>query len=249
MVYGLSNIQIEQDAQIQRRIKRLSRHAARNSLRASSRDLQIHALRIRLRAVGRARRVQGNNLVADNVVAGRQPGRDSDGPGDAIRDERVRGPGARVRARDPAPSIYLNPLQRRFVDGRAVSPVAGDVVDDWAVAGGLGVPLERHLAAGRGCHVRLHVCGGFVADDVGAGKGVWGDEAVVEGFHGQPAVAGTGLRYLISAFQPVYQTPLAAMPVTWPWPVTRGATGRRAARKADRSAILDPSHVRRMRGK
>jgi hypothetical protein len=35
----------------------------------------------------------------------------------------------------------------------------------------------------------------------------------------------------------------------WPWPATRGTTGRRAARKANRSAILGLSHVRRMRDK
>ena len=63
-------------------------------------------LRIRLRAIGRARHVQGNGLVADNVVAGRRLGGDGDGSGD-VRDERVRGLGARDRARDPAPSVHL----------------------------------------------------------------------------------------------------------------------------------------------
>lgn len=81
------------------------------------------------------------------------------------------------------------------------------------MAGGLGVPLERHLATGRGCHVRLHVCGGFVADDVGTGKGVWGDEAVIEIVAWPTRVAGTRPRYSISALQPVSQTPLATVPV------------------------------------
>lgn len=90
--------------------------------------------------------MQGNGLVADNIVVGHQLGGNGDGSGD-VRDERVRGPGARVRARDLAPSVHLDLLQRRFVDGHAVGPVAGDAVDDWAlVAGGPGVPLGRHLA-------------------------------------------------------------------------------------------------------
>ena len=52
-----------------------------------------------------------------------------------------------------------------------------------------------------------------MANDVGAGKGVWGDEAVVEVVAWPTWVAGTGLRYPSSAFQLVCQTPLATMPV------------------------------------
>jgi len=52
-----------------------------------------------------------------------------------------------------------------------------------------------------------------VADDVGAGKGVWGDEAVVEVVAWPTCGRRTELRYFIPTFQPVYQTPLATMPV------------------------------------
>lgn len=86
--------------------------------------------------------MQGNGLVANNVVAGRQFGGDGDGSGD-VRDE-PRCPGPSPRS---SPGVHLDLLRRRFVDDHAVGPVAGDAVDVWAlVAGGPGVPLERHLA-------------------------------------------------------------------------------------------------------
>lgn len=79
----------------------------------------------------------------------------------------------------------------RTTDPATLPPEIADYTDSTLVHLQIQFPPTGH-STGRGCRVGLPVCGGFVADDVDAGKSVWGDEAVVEVVAWQPAVAGPG---------------------------------------------------------
>ena len=61
-------------------------------LGSASSDLDVEALRVVLRAVLGARAVHGNDLVAEDVVAGCQARRDRGGPGVVVGNEVCRGP-------------------------------------------------------------------------------------------------------------------------------------------------------------
>ena len=61
-------------------------------IRPLARNGKIEAERIALRAVGLAGGVEGDNLVAENVVAGRDALGDLDEPGEVVLDEDVGGP-------------------------------------------------------------------------------------------------------------------------------------------------------------
>ena len=74
-------------------VQRLT-EGARGLGRATTRDGEIDTLRVVLRAVGTASGVEGNNLVADDIVTRGEGGWDSEGPGVVLRDEVLRGPRA-----------------------------------------------------------------------------------------------------------------------------------------------------------
>ena len=61
-------------------------------IRPLTRNSEIEAKRIALRAVGLTGSVEGDNLVAENVVAGRDALGNLDEPGEVVLDEDVGGP-------------------------------------------------------------------------------------------------------------------------------------------------------------
>lgn len=125
--------------------------------------------------------MQGDDLMAQDVVPGLEVLRDDDAVGVVVRDHLVRDPRARVRAADQRGLADLEPLQRALVDALARPVAVREVVDDGALVGcGPGCPLQGDDAAGFDGGRGLARGGGFVAEDVGGGEGGGGDEAVVE---------------------------------------------------------------------
>jgi len=115
---------------------------------AGAGDLDVDALRVGLRTVLLSRRVQGDNFVAQDVVARGEGLGDVDGPLVAVGDQLVGAPGVGGGV-DDARRGELEEGQALLVGGGAVALALGQVVDDGAVVGlGPGVPLEGHGAAG-----------------------------------------------------------------------------------------------------
>jgi hypothetical protein len=172
-------VQVEEDAGVSGGVQRGAADTG-GSGRAAASDLEVDALGIGLGAVGVASRVQGEDLVAEDVVAGGQVAGDVDGPGVAVADQVVRGPVAGVGARVEAGLADLGKGERALVDRGKVARDGGQVVDDGAVVRvGPGVPLQGHRAAGGNGDGVANGRRALVADDVGAAKGVGGNEAVV----------------------------------------------------------------------
>jgi hypothetical protein len=125
--------------------------------------------------------VEGEDLVADDVVARGDVLRDLEDPGEVVVHEDVGAPVAAEGALvDQAALADAHPLEGGLVDGLAVARTPGDVVDDGALVRlWPGVPLEEQLGAG----LDLCVDGGGgavgVADDVGVVELGGLDEAVV----------------------------------------------------------------------
>lgn len=159
---------------------------ARRLDRAAARDLDVDALGVVLGAVFVARRVQGDDLVAQHVVARLEGAGDGHGPAVVVGDEVVGRPGARrVSVVDQARLVDLEELQLRLVDGRAVAVAVGQVRDDRpVVAGRPGRPLQLDGAAGGhgGCQQRGRRIP--VADDVWSLVFSAVDEAQVGGCRG-----------------------------------------------------------------
>lgn len=153
---------------------------------AAARDLDVDALGVVLGAVLVVGRVQGNDLVAQDVVAGGDAAGDGDGPAVVVGDEVVRRPGARrARVVDQALLVDLEELQRRLVDRRAVAVARRQVRDDGSVvAVRPWRPLQLDGAAGG--HGGCQRCGRRipVADDVRALVSCAVDEAQVGGGRG-----------------------------------------------------------------
>ena len=141
--------------------------AARTS-RAAAGDLQVDALRVELGAVRLVATVQGNDLVAQDVVPGSQVAGDGDLPLVAVADELVRRPDAVGQAL----LGNLEPLEAALVGAGAAPAAAGQVVDDGTLVRiGPCVPLEGDGLAGTDRNVRLSRRGLLVADDIrGAGR-------------------------------------------------------------------------------
>ena len=155
---------------------------AGNTLRlvgARARDLDVHALGVSLGAIGLASAVQGNDLVAEDVVARREGLGHGGDPRVVVGDHGDGGPLLRLSI--VARLVDLDPLQRLLVRLGAVAAAVGDVGEHGAhvAVGPLG-PLELDAAArgdGRGGGGGL---GGDVADDVGGAEVVGLHEAVVQ---------------------------------------------------------------------
>ena len=111
-------------------------------------DLDVDALGVGLGAILLACGVQGNDFVAQDVVARGERLGDVDGPLVAVGDQLVRGPGVGGGVDDTGGG-ELEEGEGLLVGGGAVAVALSQVVDDGAVVGlGPGVPLESHGAAG-----------------------------------------------------------------------------------------------------
>lgn len=145
---------------------------------ARASDLKIDTLGVRLGAVGLAGGVQGQDLVAEDVVAGGDIGGDADGPLVVVLHQDVGGVG--VRGLDETGAVNLEPAEAGLVGGGAVAVAAGEVVKDGTLVGlGPSSPLESDGVAGGDSDVALAGGGITVADDVGVAVSIRGDEAKI----------------------------------------------------------------------
>jgi hypothetical protein len=154
---------------------------------AAAGDLNVNTLRVELRAIGVVGRVEGDDLVTENVLAGGNGRGDGDGPRVSVGDEVVGSPSSRVGARDEALLGNLGKAQ-----GASVGVEGGEVVDDGALVGVWpGVPSQRHALAGGNLDKVGGGAGALVAGNVGRLSSVGLDESVVQ-VVGSPAdrVAG-----------------------------------------------------------
>lgn len=97
-------------------------------------DLQIYTLRIVLCAIGVSGGMKGNDLVAENVVARCNTGRNSDSPGVVCRDELIGSPDARLcRITGQPEATNLIEQECRFIDCGTFAVTISKVVDDWSM--------------------------------------------------------------------------------------------------------------------
>jgi hypothetical protein len=149
---NIAAVDVVLDALISRSVKRSTSNtlsiAAARVRRTGTSDLDVDALRVRLRAVFLASTVQSDDFVTQDVVARGEGLGDVDGPLVAVGDELVGAPlvGGGV---DDTRRGELEEGEGLLVGGGAVALALGEVVDDGAVVGlGPGVPLQGHGAAG-----------------------------------------------------------------------------------------------------
>ena len=178
-------VDVEQDALVVGLVELRARDALR-LVGAAACDLEVHALRVVLRAVGLVAAVQRDDLVAQDVLSWRDGFGDGKRPAVVVGDQVVRGPVARGAGAVDQPGLAdLEEVERRLVDGRAVAVAVGQVVDHGpVVALGPGVPLQLDGAARGDFGVDGAVVAVAVADDVGRAEGVGGHEAEVSGGRG-----------------------------------------------------------------
>ena len=149
--------------------------------------------------------MQRDGLVAEHVVTRGERGRDSHAPRVVVGDHLVGRPVV-----GEANAVDLDPLERGLVGGRALAIALGDVGEHGTdVAFGPLGPLEVDLAAGLDGAGGGGCLGVLVADDVGVGVGVGGDEAVVEVLGGP----GGGLRDLLALLGEVEGRDIVALVV------------------------------------
>ena len=166
-----------------------------NALRgvgATAGDGDVQALGVVLGTVLGTSTVESDGLVAEDVVAGGEGGRDGDGPGVVVGNHLVGSPAVGV-----ASLVNLDPLESRLVGISAVGSALGNVGDHGTdVAGGPVGPLEVDLSAGLDGGRGGGCLGVLVADDVSLAVGVGGNEAVVEVLSG-PSRGGGSLLALL----------------------------------------------------
>lgn len=139
--------------------------------------------------------VEGDDLVAPDVVAGREVLGDLDDPrvvvGNQLRGSPCSGEGL---VRDQTDGGDLEEFEVGLVNGRAVTVVAlGKHVDDGAVVGvGPCAPVDLDVVTCLHGGVTSSVRGVLVADDVARSVGIRGDVAVV-GIRGSPSNADWGV--------------------------------------------------------
>lgn len=178
LVAGDLGIGVEEDTGIVRLVQGRA-EGALGLVGARAGDLDIEALGVVLGAVLRASTVHGDDLVAEDVVAGGKGLGDGGGPGVVVGNEVGGSP--RLGADVVAGLVDLDPLEGRLVGGRALAGALGHVGEDGAEVGfGPGGPQEVDLAAGGdgggdGSGLRV-----LVAVDVGRLVAGAVDEAVVE---------------------------------------------------------------------
>lgn len=196
-------VEVEVDALVVRGVQGGSQGAL-GLLGAAAGDLEIDALGVVLGAVGVPGRVEGDDLVAQDVVSGLQVGRDLDLVAEVVAEDLVGGPGAWGGAGDEALLLDLDELERGLVHGGRVVRRCKVVNNRAVVRLGPGVPGSSDRAASSDGGVVEHtVLGALVADDVGVRVGAGGDEAVVRrgGGPGNEVVQlrGVGLVLLVEA--------------------------------------------------
>jgi hypothetical protein len=143
-------------------------------------DLDVQALGVCLSAVGRARTVQRNDLVTEDVFASGERRGNSDRECVVVLDHLDRSPLA-IRE---AIGLDLGPLQVLLLDRGDVTSVRSDVGDDGSDVGfGPLGPVKLNGATGSDLGHRVGRtlgAGGLVADDVGLREGVGLNKTVVE---------------------------------------------------------------------
>lgn len=101
-------------------------------LSAGAGNLEVEALGVVLGTVRVLGRVEGDDFVADDVVAGLEGGGDGDVPAEAVVNQLVRGPGTGVGTADETSLVDLDPGEGGLVDGGGVVG-RGDVGDHGTV--------------------------------------------------------------------------------------------------------------------
>lgn len=120
-----ARIQTEHNTRIRRLIEARGWHASTQRLSATSLDLDIDALGVRLCAIRLARGVECDDFVPEDVVAGCQVG-DGQVPGEVVLDQVVGDPGAGVGAGFPCAGLDLGPAEGgRVGDGGEVARDGG----------------------------------------------------------------------------------------------------------------------------
>jgi hypothetical protein len=120
---------IEQNTGVIGLVEARRRHASTQLGRATSANLDIDALRVGLRAVCLAGGVQGEDLVAEDVVAWREV-RDGKVPAEVVLDQVVGDPGAGVVTGFPGRGLDFRPRQGGGGDGGEVPGYWSDVFLD-----------------------------------------------------------------------------------------------------------------------
>lgn len=182
------SVDVEENAIIVGSIQ-LSAQGALGRLGATTSDAKAEALGVVLSTVLLAGRVKSNDLVAEDVVTRGNALRDLDHPSDTIVQELVGTIGAGGgRAINETDLANLEEFEGGLVDrGTTGITAAGEVVDDGAVVRiGPGVPLDVDGVTSSNLGEALGVLAALVADDVGVGEGVRGNEAKISGL-GAPA--------------------------------------------------------------
>lgn len=200
LVGGQGLVDIDEDTGVALRVEGLTQGAGRGQGTGAGHG-QVEALGVVLGTVRLLSAVQGDDLVAPDVVARLEVRRDLDEPRVVVGDQEVRPPGTREDGIvDQTDAADVEELERGLVDGGAVAIVTlGQHVDDGAFVGTRpGGPVDLDVVAGLDRGVPTGVGGILVADDVAAGVGVRGDVTVVC-VVGGPAYADWGVR-LVSVF-------------------------------------------------
>lgn len=167
VVGGEGLVDVDEDTRVGLSVQGLAQGAGGGDS-AGARDGQVEALGVVLGTVRVLSRVQSNNLVAPDVVAGGQVLGDLDDPRVVVGDELRRAPSAgQGGVVDEADGGNLEELKGRLVDSGAVSVAACQHVDDWANVGiRPGSPVGLDRVTGSDCSVTASVGGIDVADDV-----------------------------------------------------------------------------------
>ncbi|KAJ3543722.1 hypothetical protein NM208_g3427 [Fusarium decemcellulare] len=113
--------------------KKVLKSATREGTAAATTDLEVDALGVGLGTVGLAGRVEGDDLVSENVVAGLEVSGDGESPREAIANQLIRSPSSRIGARDEALLGDLGPLEALLVDASKLAGHGSKVVDDGTV--------------------------------------------------------------------------------------------------------------------
>jgi hypothetical protein len=129
-------VNVQEDAGVIGAVEVGAEGTGRESVGATAGDLEVHALRVVLGAVGFVGGVQGDGLVAEDVFTWGNGRRDGRSPGVVVTDHIVRSPVARGGvALIEAGFINLSPLERGFVNVCAFAVAWGEVIEHGSMMG------------------------------------------------------------------------------------------------------------------
>lgn len=130
-VAGEAGVQVEEDTGVSLGVERGTQRSV-GQVGAGAGDLEVDAHGVVLGTVRVLGAVEGDDLVTQDVVTSLEGGGDGDVVGVVVGDQLVRGPGARVGARDETGGVDLDPLEGGLVNSGWV--ISGrNVGDDGAV--------------------------------------------------------------------------------------------------------------------